>query len=126
MPTLDDSDKGPGIQAALEGLILGWPDVTSSRMFGSPAYRAKGVLFAMIGGKGLILTKLEPDQRLTAAERYGARAFVGRRKEVPGWTEFSVEDGEGIEPISSLVRDAYENALDNADQSSDGSLAPLR
>ncbi|MFH0916547.1 MAG: hypothetical protein V1912_08890 [bacterium] len=114
MPTLHDSAKGPEIQAALDELVLGWADVTPGKMFGSHAYRAKGVLFGMIGGKGLILTKLQPEQREGAAKEHNAHAFVGRGKEVPAWIEFPLEDAAGIAPIASLVHDAYENALAEA------------
>jgi hypothetical protein len=40
MPKLNDSTNGPEIQAALDRLVLRWPDVSTSKMFGSPAYRA--------------------------------------------------------------------------------------
>ena len=120
MPPLNDSTKGPEIQGALDELVLGWPEVTPSKMFGSHAYRAKGILFAMIGGKGLILTKLQPEQRQLAAERHDAHAFVGRGKEVPGWTEFALEGSAGVAPIASVVRDAYQNALAEADPPGQG------
>ena len=77
MPPLKDGTKGPGIQAALDELVGGWPDVTTGKMFGSRAYRAKGVLFAMIGGEGVILTKMQPEQREIAARESRAHTFVG-------------------------------------------------
>ena len=115
MPTLHDSTKGPEIQAALDGFVLGWPDVSTSKMFGSLAYRARGVLFAMIGGEGLILTKLLPEQRENAAGEHDAHPFVGRGKEVPAWIEFSLENAAGVATLESTIRDAYENALTEAD-----------
>ncbi len=114
MPPLNDKAKEPGIMAALDELVLGWPDVTTSKMFGSRAYRAKGVLFAMIGGAGVILTKLEPNQRETAARNNRARTFVGHGKEIPAWVEFPVEDGAALVSMASLLRNAYENALREA------------
>ena len=114
MPALNDSTKGPEIQAALDDLVLGWPDVTPSKMFGSHAYRARGVLFGMIGGRGLLLTKLQTEQRESAAHEHDAHAFVGRGKEVPAWIEFPLEDAAGVAPIAPLVRAAYENALTEA------------
>ena len=115
MPKLNDSAKGPEIQAALDELILGWPDVTTGKMFGSHVYRAKGVLFAMIGGRGLILTKLQAEQRQVAAEEHHAHAFVGRGKEVPAWTEFALGNAAGVASVASAVRDAYDNALTETD-----------
>jgi len=116
MPKLNDSAKEPEIEAALDELILGWADVTTGKMFGSRVYRAKGVLFAMIGGRGLILTKLRAEQRRLAAGEHDAHAFVGRGKEVPAWTEFALEDAASVAPVASMVRDAYDNALTEADQ----------
>ncbi len=115
MPPLNDKTQGPWIQAALDELVLGWPDVTTGKMFGSRAYRAKGVLFAMIGGEGVILTKVEPDQRESAARGNRAHTFVGRGKEIPAWIEFPLEDATGVAAMASMVRHAYENALAEAD-----------
>ncbi len=111
MPPLNDKAKEPGIRAALDELVLGWPDVTTSKMFGARAYRAKGVLFAMIGGAGVILTKLKPNQRETAVRKNHARTFVGHGKEIPAWVEFNIEDRAALVSMASLVRNAYEDAL---------------
>lgn len=119
MPALNDKTKQQEIESALDELVLGWRHVASGSMFGSRSYRAKGVLFAMVGGKGLILTKLGDEQRQTAAEQNNAHAFVGRNKTVPAWTEFALEDGAGLAALAPLVRDAYQNALAEADSSVD-------
>lgn len=115
MPALNDSAKGPEIRAAMDRLVLGWPDSTPSKMFGSHAYRARGVLFAMIGGKGLILTKLRDEQREAAARDHDAHAFVGRGKVVPAWIEFPLDDAGGLASFAPMVRCAYENALAEAE-----------
>ncbi len=117
MPPLNDRTKESWIQAALDDLVRGWPDVTTGKMFGSRAYRAKGVLFAMIGGEGVILTKLQPDQRENAARESRAHTFIGHGKEIPAWIEFPLEDATGVASMASLVRHAYENALTDADAS---------
>jgi hypothetical protein len=114
MPPLNDKTTEPAIQAAIDELVQGWSDVTTGKMFGSRAYRARGVLFAMIGGAGLIVTKLQPDQREIAARQCGARTFIGHGKEIPAWTEFPLENAAGIAALASLVRQAYDNALAEA------------
>lgn len=114
MPTLNDKTDEAEIQQAVDMLALPWPDVAISKIFGSRAYRAKGVLFAMIGGRGLILTKLDPRQRDAAAEAHDGRPFVGRDKVIPGWTEFRLSVASDLDPLAALVRNAYENALSEA------------
>jgi hypothetical protein len=114
MPALNDATKGPEIQAAMDQLVLAWPDTTSSKMFGSQSYRAGGVLFALIGGEGLILTKLLDEQRKLAARDHDAHAFVGRGKVVPAWIEFSLPSADALGSLESMVRLAYENALAEA------------
>ncbi len=111
MPPLNDKTKEAGLQAAMDELVHGWPDVTTGKMFGSRAYRAKGVLFAMIGGEGVILTKLQPDQREIAARESRARTFVGHGKDIPAWIEFPLENAAGVAAMAPMVRHAYENAL---------------
>ncbi len=114
MPALNDKTDEGAIRQAVDTLALPWPDVATSMMFGSRAYRARGVLFAMIGGRGLILTKLDPRQRSAAAEAHDARPFVGRGKVIPGWTEFRLVAASDLDPLAALVRNAYENALGEA------------
>ncbi len=114
MPPLNDKTKGPWIQAALDELVLGWPDVTTGKLFGSRAYRARGTLFAMIGGDGVILAKLQPDQVEIAAKENHAHVFVGHGTEIPAWIEFPLEDATGVVAMTSMVRRAYENALNDA------------
>ncbi len=111
MPALNDLSRGAEIKAAMDDLVAAWPDVTQGKMFGSPAYRARGVLFAMIGGEGVITTKLAPEQREAASKKFGAHAFVGRGKEVPAWIEFAVSAGSQLDSLSQFIRDAYDNAL---------------
>jgi len=61
---------------------------------------------AMIGGKGLILTKLKDEQREIAAEENNAHAFVGRGKTVrPGPS--SPLRSRRSRDRSPLVREAY-------------------
>ncbi len=115
MPPLNDKTREPALQAALDEIVHGWPDVTTGKMFGSRAYRVRGVLFAMIGGEGVILTKMRPDQQEIAARESCAHTFVGRGKEIPAWIEFPVEDGTGVAALASMIRHAYENALAGAD-----------
>ena len=120
MPALNDKTKQPELQAALDELILGWPHVTWGMLFGSRSYRAKDVLFAMIGGKGLILTKLNEEQRSAATAEHDAHAFAGRGKTVPAWTEFTLWGAAGLTPIAPLVRAAYQNALAEANNPGNG------
>ncbi len=115
MPPLNDKTKEPWIVAALDELVRDWPDVTTGKLFGSRAYRAKGVLFAMVGGEGVILTKLQPDQVAIAAKENRARTFVGHGKEIPAWIEFPLEDATGVTRMASMIRLAYEQALNDAE-----------
>jgi hypothetical protein len=114
MPGLNDKTKEPQLEAAVDALVQSWPDVAIGKMFGSRSYRAKGVLFAMIGGEGLILTKLDPQQRAAVVDAHEAHPFVGRGKEVPAWAEFAVADAAGLDRLATLVRNAYDGALSEA------------
>ena len=104
VPKLNDPGTETALREALDDLIFGWPEVTTGKMFGSHAYRAGGVLFAMIGGSGSIFTRLGEEQRRLAAAHCGARAFVGHGRELPGWTELALSDAAGVAAVSSLVR----------------------
>jgi hypothetical protein len=114
MPLFEDPAKEAEIQSALDRLVLDWPDTARGRMFGAWAYRARGVLFAMVAGDGVVLTKLTPSEREDAIQNWGARAFVGRGRAVPGWMAFTLESAADLDRLEMLVRAAYRNACEEA------------
>jgi hypothetical protein len=46
-------DYRPDVKAEMDKLLLGMPGVTGGKMFGYPAYKINGKVFAFVGGAGI-------------------------------------------------------------------------
>ena len=58
-----DPAAGADLRSAFEALVLEWPDVTATTMFGCPSYRVDGTLFAVLVTDGIALTRLPEAER---------------------------------------------------------------
>jgi hypothetical protein len=110
MPKLYTDEASGEIRAALEDVVLGWPGVTSAKMFGCPSYRANGVMFAVLTDEGLVITKLSEAEREGAARDLGAEVFVGHGREIPGWRRIALGEPETLDDVWPYLSAAFENA----------------
>ena len=51
------------LKEAFDEKILQWPDVITRKMMGCPSYMAKGKMFALVVTRGLVLTKLDEQEK---------------------------------------------------------------
>ena len=57
-----------GHKDILDSMLLGIPGVTGGKAFGYPAYRVKGMIFAFVGGSGVIIKLPEAQVRQLVAQ----------------------------------------------------------
>lgn len=96
---------------AFEREVLDWPEVSSRKMFGCPAYRAGGTLFAFVIDDGIVLTKLGEADRQELAERFGAGPFEPGRGTIQRWAVVPVSDELALSPVLDYVRKSYGVAM---------------
>ena len=58
-----NKNNGDALKSAFDEVVLDWPDVTATTMFGCPSYQAEGTLFAVLVTDGVALTRLPSDHR---------------------------------------------------------------
>ena len=100
-----------GIRLALETEILGWPDVTTKKMFGCPCYQAAGKLFAFIVTKGLVLTQLKQADRQKLSSLHNTSFFKAGKRIVKKWLKIPLKDKGDLNELMPFVRKSYEEAL---------------
>lgn len=103
--------QGGALRAAVEALILPWPDVTARRMFGCPAYTADGRLFVFVVNEGLVLTQLRLRDRQVLAEEFEVEPFKAGERVLNHWLKVGVTDPQKLPRLLRFVQRSYEEAL---------------
>lgn len=99
------------IRRALEEEVLGWPGVASKKMFGCPCYTRKGVIFVFLVTGGVVVTRLDGEQRRRLASSIPAQPFQAGRKSIASWLRIAVGSVEGLGPVLPHVRHSYDNIV---------------
>lgn len=89
---MSEMNYDPAVKDSIDGLLLGMPGVSVSKMFGYPGYRARGKVFCFVGGRGVAI-KL-PEKRVAALIAQGAP-----------YRQFEVSDGVVWKAWVSIDRD---------------------
>jgi hypothetical protein len=102
--------SGP-LRETFEREVLAWPDVTQKKMFGCPAYRAAGTLFAFLIDDAVVLTQVPEDERAEVAERLDARPFQPGAHAITCWLAVPFDESRSVRRLLDDVRNAYQVAL---------------
>jgi hypothetical protein len=106
-----DRDDGAALKSAFDEVVLDWPDVTATTMFGCPSYRANGTLFAVLVTDGVALTRLPRDHREQVTEAFETGPFEANGRTVTRWVQITVDDGAELDSLVPHVEASYESAL---------------
>lgn len=106
-----DEEAGAALRSAFDELVLDWPDVTATTMFGCPSYRADGTLFAVLVTDGVALTRLPHDHREQVAEAFETGPFQAGERTVEKWVQVTIVDVAALESLAPHVESSYEAAL---------------
>ncbi|MDX1748448.1 MAG: TfoX/Sxy family protein [Halobacteriales archaeon] len=109
--TYFDEDAGAALQSAFEEVVMDWPDVTATTMFGCPSYRADDTLFAVLVTDGVALTRLPADRREQVAKAFHGKPFLAGDRTVPKWVQVTVDDVADLRALVPHVKASYESAL---------------
>ncbi len=91
--------------------VLGWPEVTTKKMFGSPGYQAAGTLFAFLLTQGLVLTKLAPETHEAIKAAHPTEPFGTGDRVVKKWVFVLADTATDWDGLRPFVRESYEAAL---------------
>lgn len=96
---------------AFEGRVLHWPQVHSKKMFGCPAYQAKGKLFAFLVTNGVVITQLDQADREKLSSKSKVDFFQAGKRVVRNWVKVPVRDKRDLDRVMPFVRRSYQSAL---------------
>ena len=105
-------DDARTLQKAFEKEVLLWPQVTTRRMFGCPAYVADGRLFAFLVTEGVVITQLRQKDIETLSQDNETEPFQAGERTIERWTKVFITDPDAIGRIMGFVRKSYQTAME--------------
>ena len=120
MTTYYSEEQMAGVRDVFEAQVMAWPGVTGRVMFGCPAYRADGTIFALLITGGLALTRLDDQQQAALAEQFAVRPFVTDDRVIKKWAVVPIRGSTDLDELWPSVRQSYKNALEEAAQEQKG------
>ncbi|MDD1676672.1 MAG: TfoX/Sxy family protein [Methanomicrobiales archaeon] len=95
------------LREKFEAIVLGWEGVTKKTLFGSPSYAAGSVNFAMLVTGGIVLTRLDEEQRDRLLEDPNAGYFAAHGRIMKRWVRISIGDVSEIERYLPWITASY-------------------
>lgn len=108
MDATDSPQAGP-LQTAVEEVVIKWDGVTTERLFGFPAYRVGGRLFAVLDEDGVALTRLRDADRERLQTDFEVGSFEAYGQTIGKW-EYVPTDVDDLERLVDYVRASYATA----------------
>ncbi len=96
------------LRQRIESHVLDWPNVTTRRMFGCPAYLVDGKLFAFLVTDGVVITQIRKRDREEMGKIYSTEAFRAGEREIGRWLTIRIDDLDRIERVLLMVRKSYD------------------
>lgn len=106
MPTYSESESRD-LRERFEEVVLQWPDVERTTLFGSPSYTTRGTSFAMLVDGGFILTRLDEDRKAALLAGPDADYFVGHGRVIRKWVLVRIRDPAEIGRYVSFIEASY-------------------
>jgi hypothetical protein len=106
----DEQECRQGLRDAVDDLATKWPGVSRRTMFGCPSYVADGVLFAVVSGQGLSLTRLADGDRAKLERSVAVEPFEADGRTVRRWATVRVSPADH-DAVARALRRSYEAAV---------------
>ena len=99
------------LRLAFEEEVLSWPRVTKQKMFGCPCYKADEKLSAFLVTNGVVITKLDTDEREVISSQYSTTPFQAGKRTVQNWVKIPIENKSDIDKTMPFVKKSYNNVV---------------
>ena len=105
-----NEEKMHHIRLNLEQEILTWPDVTTKKMYGCPCYKYKDKLFAFLVTNGVVLTKLNEQDKNKLSKEFPIKPFQAATRTMKNWPQLPVDDASNLTNILIFIEKSYNQA----------------
>ena len=100
------------LKAALDKEVLSWEGVEEWKMMGCPCYLVGGKMFALVVTKGVVITKLDDEQKEALSDVHPWGPFNAHRT-IKKWAHLTV-DPDNLSAVLPFIKDSYISALNES------------
>ncbi|HTY14898.1 MAG TPA: hypothetical protein VMC42_04255 [Methanoregulaceae archaeon] len=111
MPYYSEAESAD-LRLKIEEIVLEWPGVVKKMLFGSPAYAFGKTYFAMLVTGGIILTRLDDEEKAWLLGDPHAGYFEGHGRKMTKWIHIRILSLSDVDRYLPCLRSSYENARD--------------
>lgn len=104
-------EKTHKLREKVEKEVLGWPKVSTKKMFGCPCYKRDGKLFASLVTEGIVITHISDEDREKLSRLFQTGPFHAGKRIVDSWLRIPIININDIDKIMPFVRKSYKYVL---------------
>ena len=105
-----NEEKMQNIRLKIEKEILGWPNVTTKKMYGCPCYKYKEKLFAFMVTDGVVLTKASKRYKNLLSKEFKIKPFKAATRTMKGWPQIPVDETSDLKKIIHFIKNSYDQS----------------
>ncbi len=105
-----NEEKMKNIRVKLEKEILGWPDVSTKKMYGCPCYKYNQKLFAFLVTDGVVLTKADDQDKEKLTKDFKVKPFQVATRTMKGWPQIPLDVTSDVKKIIPYIKNSYHHA----------------
>jgi hypothetical protein len=102
-----NEEKMHSLRLRIEKEVLSWPGVTTRKMYGCPCYKNEEKLFAFLVTDGVVLTKLNEQDKIKVAKEFAVKPFQAGRRTMNKWPQISVHAASDVKKIIPFIKSSY-------------------
>ena len=106
-----EENKMAELRRYIEDELLLWQHVEEKKMFGCPSFKAKEKLFAIIITDGIVITKLNDEERNELSKKFNAVPFKANNRRISKWAQLSYKSTNDLKKYLPYIKKSYKNAL---------------
>jgi TfoX/Sxy family transcriptional regulator of competence genes len=106
-----DENKSGDLRRILEKEVMNWTNVTTKKMFGCPCYMVNKNLFALIVTNGVVITKLNENEKNELKQNNKTEYFQTGERIVKKWIKIPIVNYIEFEQILPFIKKSYNSAM---------------
>jgi predicted DNA-binding protein (MmcQ/YjbR family) len=95
------------LRLRIEKEVLNWPSVTTKKMYGCPCYKNKEKLFAFLVTDGVVLTKVNEQDKIQLSEEFTIKPFQAGQRTMNKWPQIRVDEIADLEKTIALIKTSH-------------------
>jgi len=102
-----NEEKMKNLRLKIEKEILSWPNVTTKKMYGCPCYKNKEKLFAFMVTDGIVLTKVNEEDKIKLSKEFTIKPFQATTRTMKNWPQIPVDETSDLQKIIPFIKNSY-------------------